>query len=295
MHRRRVLSLIGAVGLSMSVSMSGCLSSEPGDAESKEANASSPESVKNPAQTASHSPSSNSTADRTEQRRFQLSVGQTAYLSTGTVSVTDPTVQGSAFGTDEIRLFLMREPTQQFVVVEIKGTLEVSPAAFALRRDGQVPVPPSDPRYIAPVIRACSASCIGIPVETRPTDSAAIVYQPSESAGVRAAWSLDADTVRRLSVQPTCQLRKAQVTESDGNVALRLTVANVSPRDAGFRAVVRPAYVADVSEPIGFPVPEGQTVTQTVVPSEIQVYDPEEATFTRPVTEDTRFFTIGSE
>ena len=48
MHRRRVLSLIGAVGLSMSVSMSGCLSSEPGDAESKEANASSPESAKNP-------------------------------------------------------------------------------------------------------------------------------------------------------------------------------------------------------------------------------------------------------
>lgn len=293
MHRRRMLSLMWTAGLSMSVS--GCLSSEQGSAESEKTNASPMDSAESSAQTTSRSSSSNPTGNETRQRRFQLSVGQTAYLSTGTVSVTDPTVQGSAFGTDEIRLFLMREPTQQFVVVEIEGTLEVSPAAFALRRDGQVVVPASDPRYIAPVIRTCSAPCIGIPVETRPTDSAAIVYQPSESAGVRAAWSLDADTVKRLSVQPTCQLRKAQVTESDGNVALRLTVTNVSPRDAGFRAVVRPAYLADVSEPIGFPVPEGQTVTQTVVPSEIQVYDPEEATFTRPVTEDTRFFTIGNE
>ncbi|ERG91712.1 MAG: hypothetical protein J07HQW1_01746 [Haloquadratum walsbyi J07HQW1] len=132
MHRRHVLSVMGTV---MITSGSGCLSSDNTDTGSEETNS-------NSTQTTSQSSFSDvtDTATKQQQRRYQLSVGETAYLSTGTVSITNPTVQGSIIYSSDIFYSLLgsNEPTQQFVVVEIEGTLEVDPAAFALRRNGQV-------------------------------------------------------------------------------------------------------------------------------------------------------------
>ena len=291
MHRRHVLSVMGTV---MITSGSGCFNSDNTDTGSKEANS-------KLTQTTSQSSSSDvtDTATKQQQRRYQLSVGETAYLSTGTVSITNPTVQGSIIYSSDISYSLLgsNEPTQQFVVVEIEGTLEVDPAAFALRRNGQVLDPDPVPQ-IVPVIRSCPTPCIGIPVDTQVTDNAAVVYHPfhatsDKSDTIDAAWNLDTDTLKLLGIQPHCQLQKARIIEFDGTVALKLTVKNVSPRDVGFRALIGPADIADAGEPIGFSIAKEQTVTKTIIPSNLQSYDPEEAAFTHPINEDTRLFTVG--
>lgn len=300
MHRREVLSLISTAGLC--TVGGGCLSNDNGDSHSDKndsvSSSSPPDAPDNSAQIVSQSPSSNPDATE-QQRRHQLSIGETAYLSTGTVSVNNLTIRGSVIYSNNVFYSLMGsgEPTQQFIVVGIEGTFEVDTTEFAFRRNGRVIDPNPRPQEIVSITRNCSTPCIGIPVDTRAADTAAVVYQPSYSSSdsVRAAWNLDENTLKLLSIQPNCQLQKAEITNFDNKLALELTVANVSPRDAGFRALIKPDYASDVSEPVGFLVPEGQTVTRTIVPSEIQVYDTEEATFTRPINEDTRFFTIGRE
>lgn len=127
---------------------------------------------------------------------------------------------------------------------------------------------------------------------TNPSDASAIVYQPDDR--VKASWDLQAETVELFGVQPWCELREAHLTGHEGDVVVRFTVENVGARKAGFRALVAPAWLHDASDPVGFWVPEGETVTETFAPPELDGLAPAEATFIHEIDEDTRYFEVGS-
>lgn len=273
MRRRRVLGFVGAA----IIPFSGC--SEGGQAVADETETPRP----------THSP----TGTTTEPPPQRLAFGGTATFADGTtLTVVDPTVQKSIIADADAFLLVERYAGHQFVVVSVQGSAAVEPSDFAVRRDGRVEAPPEQRSCVEPVTRDCSATCIGLPIVTGATDDAAVVYQPADR--VRAAWDLPAETVGLFAVQPRCELREAELTDRDGEVAVRFTVENVGARDAGFRALVAPEDIADVSDPAGFVVPEGETVTETVVPLVLDGYSPEEVTFTREINEDTRVFTVGS-
>lgn len=242
-----------------------------------------------PGSTSSETP----TTTGTEPPPQRLAIGETATFADGMMlTVADPTVQKSIIADFDAFLTVERYAGHQYVVVSVQGSAAVEPSAFAVRRDGRIEAPPKQRSPVEPVTRDCLATCIGLPIVTGATDDAAVVYQPADR--VRATWDLSAETVDLFAVQPRCELRKAELTDRNGDVAVRFTVENVGDRDAGFRALVAPEDFADVSDPVGFPVPKGETVTETVVPRELDGYSPEEATFTHEIDEDTRAFEVGN-
>ena len=275
MRRRQIIRLAGV----SAVSLSGCLGRMSSRADGETTPTTDP-------QTGRSTPS--------ESSPRQLTVGETATFPDGTtLTVTDPTVQGSAIADIGGRfLSVVREQDHQIVVISVEGDTDVTPSEFRVQRDGQTSAPPTKRRYVRPVTRSCSGTCIGVPITTEATDSAAVVYKPD--AQTHTTWDLSADTVALFSTQPQCELREARLTGRDGETAVRLTVENTGDRTAGFRALVAPAWVSDVSDPIGFSVPEAETVTETVVPPELGGINPETATFTREVTEETRYIEVGS-
>jgi hypothetical protein len=209
------------------------------------------------------------------------------------LAVSDPTVQGSVVEYYSGFFGVGRADGVQFVVVEAVGDADVEPTSFVLVRDGRVERPPRTQQFVRGVVRDCDGPCVAVPVEAAPAASAAVAYRPDDE--VRAAWALDDATVGALPAVPDLRLRDAAVVDADGDVGVRLSVENVGDRDGAFLALVAPAWVADGAEPVGFAVPRGETVTETVVPAEIQALDPGEAGFTVDPTAGTRRFEVGAE
>lgn len=223
----------------------------------------------------------------------RLPIGDSAEFDDGTsITVGNPSVQASIIANLSAFLAIQREDGLQFVVIDVNGDAGSDPSSFALERNGTVESPPQSQQRVRSVVRECDGTCIAVPVNAEPVDSAGIVYRPDR--GPRARWELGTETTTALSEVPELHLDNAVITDHDGNVGLRLTVQNVGDRDGLFLALVAPADMADVEDPIGFSVPEGETVTEIVAPSEIQLPKPDEAEFSEEPTEDTRRFEINS-
>jgi hypothetical protein len=219
-------------------------------------------------------------------------MGESTTVADGTsLTLADPTVQRSIVAYGSEFLSIGREDGVQFVVVGVEGDADVDPSSFVLERDGRVRSPPRTQQYVRRVTRECGGTCIGVPVEADAAESAALAYRPD--GGVRAAWELDDATVAAFSNVPDLRLRDAVVTDENGDVGVEFSVDNVGERDGVFLALVAPAWLADAGEPVGFTVPRGDSVTETVVPSAIQRLDPDEAGFSAEPTADTRYFEVG--
>ncbi|MEF8820067.1 MAG: hypothetical protein V5A31_05990 [Haloferacaceae archaeon] len=278
MRRRRLLCLAGGATLPLA----GCLGVEQGTTESPPtpADATEPSTPDPPTATTTMEPS---------PRR--LTVGQKGGFPSGeTLAVAAPTVQRSIVVHGGEFSALVREAGRQFVVVSVRGSADVVPSDFTLGRDSRVGSLPMRPRWVVPVARTCSGRCLALPTETEAADSAAVVYSPD--GRVRATWTLRDETVSLFGTQPRCALRNAALVGRDSGTAVRFTVENVGPRDAGFRALVAPAWLADAADPVGFPVPEGETVTETVAPAALDGLSPEEAAIAGEVGEGTRYVEV---
>lgn len=223
----------------------------------------------------------------------RLAVGDSATITGETsLALRNPTVQASIVAHHSLFLTLQREDGVQFVVVEVDGNPNVDPSSFVLERNGTIQSPPQPQQYVRSIVRECERTCIAIPIDAEAAASAAIAYRPADE--VRAVWGLDETTVTTFSDTPALRLQDAAVTDRKGNVGVEFSVDNVGDRDGVFLGLIAPAWMADVQEPVGFTVPRGDTVTETVVPREIQRLDPEEAVISTETTADTRRFEIGS-
>jgi hypothetical protein len=232
-------------------------------------------------------------SDPTEPEPQRPATGDPVTVADGTsLMVADSTVQQSIVAYHSQFLSIEREDGLQFVVVDVVGDADFEPSSFVLKRNGDVESPPRTQQYVRRVVGACDGTCIGIPVDAEAATSAAIAYRPDDE--LRAVWELDDATVAALPTVPALRLRDAAVTEQNGEVGVEFSVDNVGERDGVFLGLVAPAWVADVAEPFGFTVPRGDTVTETLVPNEIQRLDPDEAGFSTEPTDDTRYFEIGS-
>jgi len=228
----------------------------------------------------------------TDPEPQRLTVGASTTVGDGvSLGVADPRVRRSVV-TYRVSFFAIQgESGVQFVVVDVQGDTGFEPSSFVLERDGVIQSPPRAQEYVRSVTRRCDGACIGIPVDADAAASAAVVYRPDDT--VRAVWELDDWTVAALSRVPDVRLRDATLTDEDGDVGITFSVDNVGERDGVFAGLVAPAWVSDAGEPVGFGVPRDETVTQTVVPSETQSLDPDEATFS--ATPDTRYFEVQSD
>lgn len=231
--------------------------------------------------------------DPTEPGPQRLATGESVTVADGTsLTIADPMVQQSIVAYHSQFLSIEREDGVQFVVVDVDGDADFEPSSFVLERNGDIESPPRTQQYVRHVVRECEGTCIGIPVDAEAAKSAAIAYRPDDER--RAVWELDDATVATFPTVPALRLQDAAVTEHDGDVAVEFSVDNVGERDGVFLGLVAPAWVTDVEEPVGFTVPRGDTVTETVVPSEVQRLDPDEAVLSVEPTADTRYFEIGS-
>lgn len=221
----------------------------------------------------------------------RLGVGESVAFDDGTsLTVADPAVQASVVADHAEFLTVEREEGLQFVVVDVDGDAAFEPPSFVLSRDGVVEAPPRPQQPVRGVTRRCGGTCIAVPVVVEAVDSAAVVYRRDGEA--RAAWDLGEALVDSLALVPDLRVRDASFTDRDGDLAIEFTVQNVGERSGGFRALVAPGWAADVEEPVGFVVPRGETVTETVVPREIQRLGPGEAAFEDEPTEETRRFVV---
>ena len=270
MRRRTVLA-----GLTLA-SFSGCL----GDREDDGRTSTQPEG------TPTHIPE--------ETERERLVIGETATFDDGTsLTVTNPTIQKSIIAAHSQFLAIERKDGLQFVVVDVEGDADFEPSSFVLERNGDIEEPPQTQQAIRGVVRSCEGTCIAISVEAEPEDSVAVAFRVNDVS--RAVWALDDTTVTMIAAVPDLRLQKATLTDQGDGLGIEFTVENVGNRDGVFRALVVPAWVADVESPVGFEVAKNETVTETITPSEIQLLEPDEATFVGEPTEDTRYFSVESE
>ncbi|ESS06866.1 MAG: hypothetical protein A07HB70_00835 [uncultured archaeon A07HB70] len=221
--------------------------------------------------------------------------GESARVADGVfLTIADPSVRSSVVVYNSPVLSVQGAGVQ-FVVVSVEGDTDFEPSSFVLERDGaiQSPPPQQTQQHVGGVARECDGRCLGIPVEAEAAESAGIAYRPDDQ--VLAVWGLDDSTVAAFPNVPDLRLQSAIITEQEGDVAVELSVENVGERDGVFLFIIAPAWVADAGEPFGFRVPRGETVTETVVPNDIQSLDPDEAGFSTEPTADSRYFRIGTE
>ncbi|MFD1632923.1 hypothetical protein ACOZ4L_15555 (plasmid) [Haloplanus ruber] len=234
------------------------------------------------------------TPTRTDPGPQRLATGESTTVADGvSVTVADPRVQSSIVAYSSQFLAVQREDGIQFVVVAVNGDIDFEPSSFVLERNGVVRSPPQTQQYVRSVTRECGGTCIGVPVKAEAAESAAIAYRPDGE--VRAVWELDDPTVAAFPHVPDLRLQNAIITEQNGDVGVEFSVDNVGERNGIFLGLIAPAWLADAGEPVGFIVPRGETVTETVVPSGIQRLSPDEAGFATEPTADTRYFEIGAD
>lgn len=272
-------SLIALLGSSVTV-VPGCLSAG-GDGT--------PRPTDNPA-TPSETPED--TASPTPRPPPRVELGETVTLADGfSLSVSAPTVQNSIIADVDVFLRIVEFDGIQFVVVSVRSSDSIDPYDFALERDGDVQIPPKQRQFVHTVLRECEPTCIAIPFSTGETTDAAVVYKPPDT-DVQAAWRLPDDIVQLFDSEASLRLQSAEIVEQNGNLGIRFTIQNDGSRDAGFRAIVSPEEPSDTTDPVAFPVPEGETVTKTETTLNTRDLDPTRAVFTHEIDPRTRAFEI---
>ncbi|SFK85446.1 hypothetical protein SAMN04487950_1447 [Halogranum rubrum] len=223
-----------------------------------------------------------------ESRR--VSIGDSVALGDATLTVSAPTVQQSIIEEPDIFRSVRQADDRQYVVVDVErgGDIrsavgesndELRAADFHVKRSKDLTRPSNSGEeavQIAPVTRECSGVCLGIPIPAEPTKSAKIVYRPRDGPG--ASWALSEETTRLFAERPVCEWRETRIVEREGRTALEFSVENVGPRTAGYRVLVHRQSWNDQSDPVGFDIPVGETVSETVVPPILDGLDPASAT-----------------
>ncbi|EJN59058.1 hypothetical protein [Halogranum rubrum] len=223
-----------------------------------------------------------------ESRR--VSIGDSVVLGDTTLTVSAPTVQQSIIADPGVFRSVQQADDRQYVTVDVQTNSEVRATAaesddeiratdFHVKRSKDLTRPSNSGEEtvrIAPVTRECSGVCLGIPIPAEPTKSAKIVYRPRDGPG--ASWALSEETTRLFAERPVCEWRETRVVEREGRTALEFSVENVGPRTAGYRVLVHRQSWNDQSDPVGFEIPVGETVTETVVPPILDGLDPASAT-----------------
>lgn len=298
MKRRRVLATLGTAAFG---SIAGCAGGTDRDGDEStrtdEPTASTPTEPEPQGRDGEEStPTDETTASpQPTVKPKRRGMGESARVADGVfLTIADPSVQSSVVVYNSPVLSIQGAGVQ-FVVVSVEGDTDFEPSSFVLERDGVIrsPPPQQTQQYIGGVARECGGRCLAIPVEAEAAESAGIAYRPDDQ--VLAVWGLDDATVAAFPNVPELRLQDATITEQNGDVAVELSVDNVGERDGVFLFIITPTGLSDAGEPFGFRVPRGQTVTETVVPSDIQSLDPDEARFSTEPTADTRYFRVGTE
>lgn len=125
-------------------------------------------------------------------------------------------------------------------------------------------------------------------VPVRRVGDAAVVLD----AGDRPAWTVPVPVRARLAAASSFHLHEATVRSGDGGTVLDLTVENRGDRDGTFRCIVVSKHAADADAAVRFPVPTGETVTETVDHDIVRNWAPDDG-FVHDVTPDTRRFAVG--
>lgn len=125
-------------------------------------------------------------------------------------------------------------------------------------------------------------------VPVRSVDDAALVL----ASGPRPAWRLPRPVIERLAAAPAFSLRDATIRDGEDGTVLQLTVENHGDRDGTFRGIVVSKTAADADAAVRFPVPAGETVTETVRDSIVREWDPTDE-FVDDIDADTRRFVVG--
>lgn len=235
-----------------------------------------------------------STGSPTSSEPAVVEIGRSVDVGdTDTMTVADPSVQGSIIADVGTSLTPSEFRGVQWLVVSINTRRDIESHEFAIERDGAIASPPKQRQLVRRVLKECESTCVGIPFTTGETTEAAVVYQPPDD-DVQAAWTLPTDVVSLFDVEPDLALRSAEIVEKDGDLGITFTVENVGPRDAGFRAVVADENLADTTDPVAFPVPVEESRTETVTTLNTRHLDPDQTTFTNEIDATTRYFPLGS-
>lgn len=204
-----------------------------------------------------------------------LAVGDSVTVDRlGTLTVESIAVQRSVIH-HELHRELYEPDDAQLLVVEtrVDGYPE-----FLARIDGE-PVRSSERVSLYGGDYAAS-----VPVE--PVDTAAVVL----AEGDRPAWAVPEEARRNLAAAPAFHLHDATVREDGDETVLALTVENVGDRDGTFRAVVDQPSGGDIDASATFPVPAGETVTESVRNPVVDAWSA--ADFAHDVTPTTRRFAV---
>jgi hypothetical protein len=220
----------------------------------------------------------------------RVSIGDTVVLGDTTLTVSTPTVQQSIIPDASMFRSVRQADDRQYAVVDVEiggdirwtaveGDTGIEAADFHVDRSTDLTTlshSGGESVQIAPVTRECSGICVGIPIQTGATESARVVYRPKDGPG--ASWVLSEETTRLFAERPVCEWRETRIVEREGRTGLAFTVENVGPRTAGYRVLVHRQSWHDRSDPFGFEIPTGETITETVVPPILDGLDPTAAT-----------------
>lgn len=201
----------------------------------------------------------------------------------GTVTVESVTVQRSVIHHHLYRE--VYEPTDAQMLVLTGQIPDDADPEFDIRFQPRIDGTHTDVAAQTWLTSGNRIYALSVPVDT--VTAAALVLQ----AGERPAWRLPDTVVDRLAVAPRFHLCDATVLEADGETALELTVENRGDRDGVFRAVAKHYSAADADAAIRFPVPGGETVSETVHSSMVDSW-PSDPEFAREIADDTRVFAV---
>lgn len=199
----------------------------------------------------------------------------------GTVAIESVAVQRSLIHAHVWRDLYEPEGAQMLLLrtsLDTDGDPELS---YDVRLDGT----PVDSSVRVRLSDDGSMYALSVPIRSVETAALVLASEP------RPAWRLPVPVVERLAAAPAFSLRDATIRDGEDGTALQLTVENHGHRDGTFRGIVVSKTAADADASVRFPVPVGETVTETVRNSIVREWDPT-GDFVHDVDADTRRFAV---
>lgn len=256
MKRRRALQIVGAT-----LPVTGCVTT--------------PDTDSGPAQSEADTPAENSAYELGDEASVD---------GLGPVTVESVTLQRSLIH-HHLHRELYEPADAQLLVLHGEVPDDVDPEfdiQFGARLDGDI-VNSAAQTWLNTETRIYALS---VPVDT--VDDTAVQLQRGE----RPTWSLPETVTEKVSVAPEFALRGAEISDRADRTVLKLTVENHGSRDGVFRGVAEHSSAADADAAIRFPVPAGDTVTETLNSPIVDSWSAD-AEFAHEISERTRVFAVG--
>lgn len=209
--------------------------------------------------------------------RVDVSMGTTADLAGGSLTLSDPIVQQRVVTEEEVFHTIEQHDGMQFITLDVTSEVDVAPGDFALEIDGELVEPPAQSHAIHPVVRSVEGTGIAIPIETDPVDSVGVAFRPGTE--VQAVWELSSADLDLIELVPDPRLFDPVIVEEDGQLAIEVIVVNAGDRDGPFLALVMPDWVVDLTIPVGFNAPRA-TMREELIPlPELGDHSPDDIEF----------------